>query len=59
MAWSTMLLRLVCESPRGTSSEGRDTIYRKMGNFRVVQFSRYFAVSHEPRKLKSAKYFQV
>ena len=27
MAWSTMLLRLVCESPRGTSSEGRDTIY--------------------------------
>ena len=32
-------------------------VYRKMGNFRVVQFSRYFAVSHEPRKLKSAKYF--
>ena len=31
--------------------------YRKMGNVRVVQFSRYFAVSHEPRKLKSAKYF--
>ena len=31
--------------------------YRKMGNFRVVQFSRYFAVSREPRKLKSAKYF--
>ena len=28
-----------------------------MGNFRVVQFSRYFAVSREPRKLKSAKYF--
>ena len=31
--------------------------YRKMGNFHVVQFSRYFAVSHEPRKLKSAKNF--
>ena len=31
--------------------------YRKMENFRVVQFSRYFAVSREPRKLKSAKYF--
>ena len=29
----------------------------KMGNFRVVQFSRYFAVSREPRKFKSAKYF--
>ena len=28
-----------------------------MGNFRVVQFSRYFAVSCDPRKLKSAKYF--
>ena len=31
--------------------------YRKMGNFRVVQFSRYFTVSREPRKLKSAEYF--
>ena len=30
---------------------------RKMGNFRVVQFSRYFPVSPEPRKLKSTKYF--
>ena len=27
-----------------------------MGNFRVVQFSRYFAVSRGPRKFKSAKY---
>ena len=33
------------------------TSYRKMGNFRVVQFSRYFAVRRDPRKLKSAKYF--
>ena len=31
--------------------------YRKTGNFRVVQFSRNFAVSINPRKLKSAKYF--
>ena len=31
--------------------------YRKTGNFCVVQFSRNFAVSIDPRKLKSAKYF--
>ena len=31
--------------------------YRKTGNFYVVQFSRNFAVSINPRKLKSAKYF--
>ena len=31
--------------------------YRKMGNFRVVQFSLNFAVGQDPRKLKSAKYF--
>ena len=34
-----------------------DDIYRKMENFRVVQFSRNFAVCRDPRKLKSAKYF--
>ena len=33
------------------------THYCKMGNFCVVQFSRYFTVSHEPGILKSAKYF--
>ena len=33
--------------------------YRKTGNFRVVQFSRNFAVSINPRKLKSAKYFPI
>ena len=31
--------------------------YRKMGNFRVVQFSQYFADSPKTRKLKSTKYF--
>ena len=31
--------------------------YRKMRKFRVVQFSRYFAVGSEPRKLKSAEIF--
>ena len=31
--------------------------YRKTGNFGVVQFSRNFAVSLNPWKLKSAKYF--
>ena len=31
-------------------------MYRKMENFRVVQFSRNFAVGRDPRKLKSAKY---
>ena len=30
--------------------------YRKMENFRVVQFSWNFAVGRDPRKLKSAKY---
>ena len=30
-----------------------------MGNFRVVHFSRNFAVSINPRKLKSAKYFPI
>ena len=30
--------------------------YRKMENFRVVQFSGNFAVGRDPRKLKSAKY---
>ena len=30
--------------------------YRKMENFRVIQFSRNFAVGRDPRKLKSAKY---
>ena len=34
-------------------------IYRKTGNFCVVQFSRNFAVSINPRKLKSAKYFPI
>ena len=34
-------------------------LYRKTGNFRVVQFSRNFAVSISPRKLKSAKYFPI
>ena len=33
--------------------------YRKTGNFRVVQFSRNFAVSINPRKLNSAKYFHI
>ena len=33
--------------------------YRETGNFRVVQFSRNFAVSINPRKLKSAKYFPI
>ena len=33
--------------------------YRKTGNFRVIQFSQYFAVSINPRKLKSAKYFPI
>ena len=33
--------------------------YRKTGNFRVVKFSRNFAVSINPRKLKSAKYFPI
>ena len=32
-------------------------IYRKTGNFLVIQFLRNFAVSINPRKLKSAKYF--
>ena len=32
--------------------------YRKTGSFRIVQFSRNFAVTINPRKLKSAKYFQ-
>ena len=41
--------RLTCLLPR----------YRKTGNFRVVQFSRNFAVSINQRKLKSAKYFPV
>ena len=36
--------------------ENEDTNYRKMGNFRVVQFSWNFAVGRDPRKLKSAKY---
>ena len=31
--------------------------YRKMGNFPIVQFMQYFAISREPQKLKSAKYF--
>ena len=31
--------------------------YYKMGNFRVVQFSQYFADSPKPGKLKSTKYF--
>ena len=31
-------------------------IYRKMENFRLVQFSRNFAVGRDPRKLQSAKY---
>ena len=35
------------------------TNYRKTGNFRVVQFSRNFAVSMNARKLKSAKYFSI
>ena len=30
-----------------------------MGNFRVVQFSWNFAVSINPRKLKSAKYLPI
>ena len=34
-------------------------IYRKTGNFRVVQFSRNFAVSINSRKLKSTKYFPI
>ena len=34
-------------------------IYRIMENFRVVQFSRNFAVGRGPRKLKFAKFFQV
>ena len=33
--------------------------YRKTENFRVVQFSRNFAVSINPRKLKSAKHFPI
>ena len=41
--------RLCCSLPR----------YRKTGNFRVVQFSRNFAVSMNPRKLKSARYFHI
>ena len=35
------------------------TKYRNTGNFRVVHFSRNFAVSINPRKLKSAKYFPI
>ena len=31
-------------------------IYRKMENFRVVQFSSNFAVGRDPRKLKATKY---
>ena len=34
-------------------------VYRKTGNFRVVQFSRNFAASINPRKLKSATYFPI
>ena len=30
--------------------------FRKMENFRVVQFSRNFAVGRDPRKLKFAEY---
>ena len=33
--------------------------YHKPGNFCVVQFSRNFAVSIKPRKLKPAKYFPI
>ena len=33
--------------------------YRKTGNFRVVQFSRNFAICINPRKLKSVKYFPL
>ena len=42
---------------RDIAVEEREINYRKTGNFRVVQFSRNFAVSISPRKLKSAKYF--
>ena len=33
--------------------------YREVGNFHVVQFSRNFTVSINPRKLKSVKYFSI
>ena len=42
-----------------TLCPGETCVYRKTGNFRVVQFSRNFAVSINPRKLKSAKYFPI
>ena len=48
--------------PRGkvsTSSVECVRKYRKMGNFRVVQFSRNFAVCFNLQKLKSAKYFPI
>ena len=34
-------------------------IYRKTENFRVIQVLRNLAVSINPRKLKSAKYFPI
>ena len=33
--------------------------YRKTGSFRIVKFSRNFAVNINPQKLKYAKYFPI
>ena len=41
------------------TSRHTENEYRKTGNFRVVEFSRNFAASINPRKLKSAKYFPI
>ena len=50
---------LYCKLINEPKGSGELNTYRKTGNFRVVQFSRNFAVCINPRKLKSAKYFHT
>ena len=54
-----MLLDLLQHAFHLGNSLGYKLFYRKTGNFRVIQFSRNFAVSINPWKLKSAKYFPI
>ena len=51
-----LLLKAFSENIYPDSKIMEHFTYRKMENFRIVQFSRNFAVGRDPGKLKSAKY---